>query len=390
MNKLDALILLLAFLEAMQGARVGLLRQFFSLSGFWLGLVIGAAVSPWAVRLAAEASGKLLISFAVILGSALLVSTAGRALGHRLAETTRRIKLETVDKVLGAGFSVAVSLVIVWLLVSIFSGLPAREINRQISGSAIIRQLDETLPPAPAVLSRIARLINPGGFPHVFVGPERQPGPPVESANEEQIRAAVAAARASTVKIEGAGCGGLVNGSGFVAAPGLVITNAHVVAGIRQPTVIDQSGRHRATTVHFDPNTDLAILQVDNLAGQPLRLLDDMVPQGTVGVALGYPGGGPFRANGAGVRGQYNAIGRDIYNRRVVVRSIYELQTSIESGNSGGPVVLPDGRVIGVIFARSESADNTGYALTSDKALQLLRQAQGNAEPVSTGRCVAL
>lgn len=388
MNTLDAAIILLALIEAAQGARIGLLRQFFSLSGFWIGLMIGGIVSPFLVRMADEAAVKLVIAFIVILGAALLVSSAGRALGHHLAGITRRWKLEPVDKIVGAGFSVAVTLVIIWLLVSMFSGLPFRDFNRQMRDSVIIQQLDKSLPPAPAVISRIGRLINPHGFPSVFVGPEPRRAPPVDPASEAQIKAAVRAAGASTVKIEGAGCGGIVNGSGFVAAPGLVMTNAHVIAGISRPTVIDGNGRHRAATVYYNPKKDLAILRAEGLAGPPLTLVEEEMNRDTKAVTLGYPGGGDFRATSASIVGRYEAVGRDIYNRRVVVRSVYELQSFIESGNSGGPVVLPDGRVIGVIFARSESIEQSGYAITSLEARQALR-AQNGSE-VSTGQCVAL
>lgn len=389
MNTIDLLIAAIVVLQAVQGANIGLVRQFFPLSGFWLGLVLGAAISPVFVRLSAQPFSKLLIAFVVIFGVAFLGSTLGRYIGHQVGNLAKRWRLEIPDKILGAAFSIIVTLFIAWLFMSMFSGAPHPELNRQITGSRIMQILDETFPPAPAVISRIARLVNPYGFPNVFTGPEPQPAPPVDAATAAQIESAVRAAKASTVKIESVGCGGLVNGSGFVAGPGLVMTNAHVVAGINRPTILDDNGRHRADTVYFDSNTDLAILRTEELAGQPLALAEKTAPRGTAAVTLGYPGGGPFRANSASVTGQFEAVGRDIYNRRVTARSIYALQTAVESGNSGGPVVLPDGTVIGVIFARSESTENTGYAIISPKAREALARAQESTQPVSTGRCVA-
>lgn len=389
MNILDLLITVVVLLQAAQGANTGLLRQFFSLSGFWLGLVLGAALSPVFVQTSSEPLSRLVITFLAVFGFALLGSTIGKYIGHRLGSLAHRWRLGVADKILGAAFSVFVTLFIVWLFMSMFSGAPHPELNRQLKDSWIMRQLDETLPPAPAVISRIARLINPQGFPHVFTGPEPQPPSPVDPATAAQVEAATRAAGTSTVKIDSVGCGGLVNGSGFVAGEGLVITNAHVVAGINRPTILDNNGRHRAETVYFDPNTDLAVLRTNGLAGPPLPLADKIMPRGTAAVALGYPGGGPFRATPAGVTGQFEAVGRDIYNRRVTARSIYALQTTIESGNSGGPLVLPDGTVIGVIFARSETAQSTGYALISKQAREALSKARSVSKPVSTGRCVS-
>lgn len=390
MNILDLFILLIAVLEAVQGARIGLLRQFFSLTGFWLGLVLGAIISPFLASIINEPSGKLAITFTLIFGLAVLFGILGRLVGHKLARVSgRRQHLQAADNILGAAFSVIVSMFIIWLFVSMFSGSPYREFNRSIRESVIVGKLNVIFPPAPAIISQIARLINPYGFPHVFVGPERNPSPPVDPASASQIESATKAARASTVKIQGIGCGGLVNGSGFIAATDLVITNAHVVAGIERPVVIDDNGWHRANTVYFDSSLDIAILRTTGLTGRALAISGDIALRGTAAVILGYPAGGSFKASSASVSGQYEALGRDIYNQRVVLRSIYELQTSLESGNSGGPLVLPDGTVIGIIFARSEITRDTGYAIIAANAQKALAVAQDNPHAVSTGRCIA-
>lgn len=386
MNLLDIVIILMVLLEVRRGAQIGIVRSFFSLTGFWIGLLLGAALTPYAVKLASDASGKMLLTIACVLSVAFVGSLLGQALAGHLSKLTHRLKLAPVDAALGAVFSAVVSLFIIWLFASVFSGVPFRNINRQIQTSAIIRVLDEKLPPAPTVLARINRLISPYGFPEVFIGREPAPAAPVDPATAAEIAKAVAAAEASTVRIEGAGCGGTVSGSGFVAAPGLIVTNAHVVAGINRPITIDQNGRHRASAVYFDPDLDLAILRADGLAGEPLPLAPESVPRGTAAVALGYPEGGPFRAVPAGVSQQFEARGRDIYSRGITLRTVYELQTMIESGNSGGPVVLTDGTVIGVVFARSQTTDNIGYAITSPDVMEALEQARTAGE-VTTGRC---
>jgi S1-C subfamily serine protease len=196
-------------------------------------------------------------------------------------------------------------------------------------------------------------------------------------------------AAASTVKIVGVGCGGVLEGSGFVAGPGLVVTNAHVVAGIDGPVVEDRGGRHPARTVLFDPDLDLAVLRTSGLAGPALPLETSTVSRGTGGAVLGYPGGGPFRAGPAAVRRSFVAVGRDIYGRRTVPRAVYELEAAVRPGNSGGPVVVPDGRVIGVVFSRSLSQANVGYALVGGDVATRLRTAAARSAAVDTGACAA-
>ena len=139
----------------------------------------------------------------------------------------------------------------------------------------MIRWLDDELPPVPDVAARLGRITDPLGFPRVFAGLEPTPAAPVTGPLPAQVRAAAAAAARSTVRIRGVGCGGVLVGSGWVAAPGLVVTNAHVVAGIADPVVEDADGEHRAVAVVFDPDTDVAILRTSGLDGPPLAVTGD-------------------------------------------------------------------------------------------------------------------
>ena len=182
----------------------------------------------------------------------------------------------------------------------------------------------------------------------------------------------MAADAPSTVKIEGSGCGVIQEGSGFVVAPGLVVTNAHVVAGISRPIVIDQYGDHPATAALYDSRLDIAVLRVPGLRDQPASLLEGsaLVGSGSAAAVLGYPEGGPFKAVPAGVADAFEATGLDIYGNATVTREIYELDAVIQPGNSGGPLIasgdkaagIRDGTVIGVVFARSTTDTSVGYA----------------------------
>jgi S1-C subfamily serine protease len=165
------------------------------------------------------------------------------------------------------------------------------------------------------------------------------------------------------------------------------VTNAHVVAGIRSPQVVDSSGTHGASAVLFDPELDVAVLRVPGLVEPGLHLDDQLVGRGTTGAVLGYPGGGPFTADPAGVMAAFQATGLDIYGRSQTVRMVYELDAVIRPGNSGGPLVDTRGDVLGVVFARSTTNGEVGFALASPAVLSKVQQAQSSASTVSTGPC---
>jgi len=207
--------------------------------------------------------------------------------------------------------------------------------------------------------------------------------------SEAEARRAFEAAAPSTVRVVGTGCGEVLSGSGFVVSGDYVVTNAHVVAGVDAPEVQRQDGTSQpGTTVLFDPRTDLAVLHVEAAPGPPLPLLATDVDRGTGGAALGYPGGGDLTGERAAVRRPIAAVGRDIYSTREVERQVYELQARIEPGDSGGPFVLPDGSVAGVVFAASPTDPSLGYAIASTEVIPDVDRAAGRTRPVSTGGCV--
>jgi S1-C subfamily serine protease len=196
----------------------------------------------------------------------------------------------------------------------------------------------------------------------------------------------IQAAASETLKIRGLGCGGIVFGSGFPVGPGLVLTNAHVVAGTQGTTVLNPSGRGlSARVVLFDPDRDVAILYVPRLALVPLS--QGAAHPGTQGAAIGYPGGGGEQVKPAVVNGQVRAEGRDIYGQNLVVRSIWIMQAEVQPGNSGGPLVDLDGTVVGVIFAASTSQPGQAYALTDAEVQPDIDKAQGRTEAVPIGPC---
>jgi len=205
--------------------------------------------------------------------------------------------------------------------------------------------------------------------------------------DKRQLMRAVQADQHSVVKIEGRGCGGIVEGSGFVAKTGIVLTNAHVVAGVSRPQVVDVNGEYSATVVLFDPNLDLAVLRVDNLKDAPLPIDSNTAPNGTPAAVLGYPGGGDLHIGTARILQSLEAMGRNIYGQGTTTRLVYSVKATVRPGNSGGPLIAKNGNVIGIVFAESTVNDQTGYALAMHAVSAELAQGATRTLAVGTGAC---
>lgn len=389
LNILDLVIIIFALLAVGRGIRLGFFRQIFSLAGFFAGLFLGSIIAPF-VSQAAGPNQVIqgLMTLTLTFGLAIILASLGEAFGKNIRINIRSDRIAVAENMFGAAISVASAVILTWLMASVLMRLPTANVAANINDSKIIAELDERLPPAPSILSRIGQLLSPDGFPTVFTGIEPF-SPSAGEPYEPDVLAAAEKAAISTVRIEGLGCGGAVFGSGFVISDEVIATNAHVVAGISNPIVADQGGRYRAQTIHFDPDTDLALLRVNDHAGPPLQLAADSSSRGTTAAVLGYPNGGGFTANSAVILSRHMAMGRNIYDTSISHRDVYELQTVIKQGNSGGPVVLPDGTVIGMIFGKSAARESRGYAITSMEIINALEEAGSSRTAVSTGRCVS-
>ncbi|HEY1064131.1 MAG TPA: MarP family serine protease [Candidatus Saccharimonadales bacterium] len=383
----DLLIVLLLVSAIFRGREIGFVQQLCSTLGFFGGLVLGAMLQRHTVSLVHGELNRTVVTLLTTLGLAFIFLTIGELVGALLKRKLKMGKANHADNWLGSVLSVVTVLIAVWLSASIIKSLPYYQLHDTVRESRIASTLSDNLPYAPNIIAGIGHLINPNGFPQVFIGGEPTPPEQINLPSTSELRPAVEKARASVVKIIGQGCGGIVDGSGFVAGDDMVITNAHVVAGIKRQFVQDTNGMHSATAVWFDPELDIAILSVSNLAGDPLLIEQDRVARNTAAAVLGYPGGGGFTANPASVLNQFTAVGRDIYGRQTSERSVYEIAADVERGNSGGPLVNVDGAVIGLIFAKSTSHEDIGYALTMDQVAPALNQARAQGKSVSTGAC---
>lgn len=384
---IDIAIVIFAISALYRGREIGFVRQLFSTAGFFGGLFLGAWLQHYTVQWAHSQAGRSLITLATTLGCALIFLSIGEYIGIRLKHRVVFRRINVLDNGFGGLLSVVSLLLTIWLLAAVVGSVPVPALQNQLKASKIVGALDRALPSAPGVISNLGRLIDPNGFPQVFIGGEPTPNRQVSVPPLGDLQAAVNQDRASVVKIEGQGCGGVVEGSGFVVGSNLVATNAHVVAGIRHPYVQDGNGSHGGSVIWFDPDLDFAVMRVSNLAGHSLVVTDKRVGTGTPAAVLGYPGGGGFRAGPAAVSNQFTASGRDIYDRGNTLRDVYELRADIIPGNSGGPLVAKDGTVIGVIFAEATDYPHTGYALTSDQVKSEINQAASQDQPVGTGQC---
>jgi S1-C subfamily serine protease len=384
---IDILIVIFAVSALYRGREIGFIRQLFSTVGFFGGLLLGAWLQPHTITIAHSQAGRSIITLITTLGCALLLFSLGEYVGIRVKHRVQLKRFNVLDNGFGGALSIVSLLLTVWLTAAIIGNLPLPGLQSQLSKSRIVSALNHALPSAPGVISRLGHLIDPNGFPQVFVDGEPAPQKPIALPSLGTLQSAVDKDRASVVKLEGQGCGGIVEGSGFVVGPNLVATNAHVVAGIKHPYVEDDNGTHSGTVIWFDPQLDFAVLRVSNLAGSSLVITNKSVTSGTPAAVLGYPGGGSFTAGPAAVRDEFTASGRDIYGKGNTDRDVYELQATVRPGNSGGPLVAADGTVIGVIFAESTNYPNVGYALTTNQINGIINHAAATNRPVSTGQC---
>jgi S1-C subfamily serine protease len=388
MNLVDLAIILFALGSLARGYTIGLVRQAGSTIGFIIGLFIGSWIGAIIVGHLTTSISKSLVSLAAVLIGGFLFMSVGEALGIRLKQRLVRIEsLDTFDGGLGSVMAVATLLFAIWLGASILVLGPVNGLQQSLRNSRILSALDARLPPATKLLGSLNKLVDPNGFPQVFRGLEPNPNTSGTVPSLGSLNPVVAAARPSVVKVEGTGCGGIVEGSGFVIRSDEIVTNAHVVAGVPSPKVIDANGIHNTRVIWFDPNVDIAVLQVSNLAGKPLVLTSAEQPSNTPGVVLGYPGGGNFDAQPAAVINHFAAYGRNIYGQSSTTRDVYSLHAKVIPGNSGGPLVGTDGTVLGIVFATSTAYNNVGYALTGHQVAGELQTAERSNTTYSTGSC---
>lgn len=393
MNLVDIAIVVALVLASVAGYRRGLTYSVLSL----LGLVVGLAAGSWVAtaipgRLPGLASAeRTILAVAAVLALGFLGSALGGLLGARLRLTTLRTRLGSgLDSWAGVAWGVIGTLAVSWYLGLVFAAGPIPPLSSQIQRSAILRALTRTLPSGPAWIGSLQHLLSAVPFPEVFATLVPPLPGPVALPGDLAAHPAVAKIAGETVKVVSTGCGGLIEGSGFPVATGVVVTNAHVVAGGHAEEV-DVPGRAApmpAQVVYFNPQVDLALLRVPGLT-LPALAFATTASRGEQGAVIGYPGGGREQAVPGAVRGTMDAVGRDIYSQGLVTRRILVLQASVIPGNSGGPFINLDGQVLGIVFAKSVASGDQGYALSASQVEPDIGANVGDSTAVSTQACVS-
>ena len=387
MNLADLIIIILLISMASRGSKIGFTREIFATSGFILSIFLAAIIIPIIIKGIPSPSSRSFWTVILLLVFIFTFLTLGEWLGNQLKQKLVSKSLDRPDQLLGGVLRVFGGIIFIWLVTSTLMRLPYPGFTSEIQQSSIIGLINKNLPAAPKFTTTIGNIIAPNGFPLVFLGNEPLVNKHISLETTSQLNDAVNKDESSVVKIQGLGCGGIVEGSGFVASKGLVVTNAHVVAGIYSPYVLDQTGQHLGSVIYFDPNLDLAIIRTTGLRGEPLKINPNIINSETLGAVMGFPGGGDLEAKTAAITSQIIADGKNIYNQDNISRNIYVIQGDVQPGNSGGPFIDSSGQVDGLIFAKSTVYSDQGYALTMAPIQKALNSVFSSNNSVSTGRC---
>lgn len=386
MNALDLAIIVAIVIAAIGGYRLGFVARALSWAGLAGALVIAIQLIPDLMTALADTAprGRLIAVLAFVVGLGLLGQALGLAVGallhNRLPSVTA---IQRSDRIAGAAVGACGVVILLWLILPALTSAPGWP-ARAAQGSEIASTIQQVAPEPPPSLRELGRMVAEAPYPEVF-GPDEGPadvGTPPAAALPPAVDARV---RAAVVRVEGQACDQIQDGTGFVVRPGIIVTNAHVVAGENKTSVFLPNGDELAArVVRFDPRRDLAILSVDNLGLAPLSLGQGQA--GAVGAVYGHPGGGPLHAAPARIAEEIDARGTDIYRTTPTSRDVFVLAAQLAPGDSGAPLVDQAGRVMGVAFAIDPGRESTAYALTTAELQPTLAGLGGNT--VDTGSCL--
>ncbi|MEU3097235.1 MarP family serine protease [Streptomyces sp. NPDC006967] len=377
MNVLDILLLLAAVWFAVVGYRQGFVVGILSVIGFLGGGLAAVYLLPviWDAMTDDAEVGTTAAVVAVVV--VIVCASVGQALTTHLGNKLRRYiswsPARALDATGGALVNVVAMLLVAWLVGSALAGTTLSALGREVRGSTVLLGVSRVLPDrADTWFADFSSILAQNGFPQVFSPFANEPINDVRPPDQALASSPVAdRAQRSIVKVMGTAesCGKVLEGTGFVFADRRVMTNAHVVGGVDEPTVqIGGEGRkYDAQVVLYDWERDIAVLDVPDMDAPALRFATEDASSGDGAIVAGFPENGAYDVRAARVRGRITANGADIYHRSTVRRDVYSLFANVRQGNSGGPLLSTEGTVYGVVFAKSRDNAETGYALTVDE-----------------------
>lgn len=392
---LDAILVVLLIVALVKGYHRGLWVVLGTMLGTVAGAVGGFYLIPFVSGWVSEPTLRVVV---LVVATFLLIwlgQTIGVAIGRRVRLHVNLPALRRVDRILGAGAAVVVSVMLFGLIALSLNSLAMAPVTKEINRSALLTGIDRIMPEgsqrflaesraAIAGLGVIPEIDTP--VKEVAAEPEATPSATLEVPEEEEQ----AQIQDSVVRLSGFAeqCAQTQNGTGVVVAQDRILTNAHVVAGVAEPIVETQDRQvFPGRVVHIDPARDLAVVAVDG-AQLPVAEHGADLEEGAAALALGFPAGGPYVATPAEVQARGELLISDIYGREDSTVDIYQLNADIEPGNSGGPLVTEDGEVAGLVFARAPGSSTIGYAIAGDEFEQLLGDVQNLDVPVQAGECI--
>lgn len=399
MNVLDILLLAGAVWFAVIGYRQGFVVGILSVIGFLGGGLVAIYLLP--VLWDQMTDGSEVSSTAAVVAVVIVIvcASVGQAftthLGNKLRRHITWSPARALDATGGALVNVVAMLLVAWLIGSALAGTSLPTLGKEVRSSSVLLGVSRVMPPqASTWFTDFSSVLAQNGFPQVFSPFANEPITEVRAPDPALVGSPVAArAQQSIVKVVGTApsCGKVLEGTGFVFSDRRVMTNAHVVGGVDEPTVqIGGQGRlYDAKVVLYDWRRDIAVLDVPDLHVKPLQFAttDNDAETGDSAIVAGFPENGSYDVRSARVRARIDASGPDIYHRGTVRRDVYSLYTTVRQGNSGGPLLTPEGKVYGVVFAKSLDDPDTGYALTADEIRDDITQGRTANQQVDSQGC---
>jgi S1-C subfamily serine protease len=385
---LDLVLLVVLLGYLVTGIRNGFLVTLGGIAGFVAGAVAAFFAIPLVSGWVPDNPWRLIAVIATVVVLIILGQAVGSALGASIRRWSDFPPLRIIDRILGGVVNVVVAALVLSMLAFSVGTLGVPFLSQQLAASQVIRGIDTVTPgPVRTWMAELRTIAVDDGIPTILatVGPVTPAEVPDASVDTPEL----AAAAASVVRITGTAfqCGQNQTGSGFVVAPGRVVTNAHVVAGVDEPVVeVPGGGALPGRVVQLDTDRDIAVIAVDGLQAAPLPLGEELDTGATAAFA-GYPAGGPYRIQPASVQSLSPVLVKNIYGADPQPLEVYSLAADVQQGNSGGPLLDLQGRVTGVVFAKSTANAPVGYALSLAELRPIAESAPGLDDAVSAGQC---
>jgi S1-C subfamily serine protease len=389
-NPIDLVAVALIVIAVLLGIRSGALPQLVGLSGAALGAAAGLVILPLGSGLleGLPATIRAVVVLSLLLGLIGLGEGLGAAVGRNASHALGTGLLGALDRVGGGIVGAGQAVLIIWLTGGILVSGPFPSLTKQAQTSTAVAILDTVLPPPTELVVEFGHLLDNTGLPDVFIGLEQLPAPNIDLPSDALARQIGERAAGSVLRVVADGCQIRSSGTSFVIAPDYLVTNAHVVVGATAIVVQTSQRSFDATAVLVDLSLDIAVLHVSGLNAAVLHFSGNDPIRGDLGATFGYPGGRNAAVAPATVSAAYFATGLDVTGTERVTRKIVELRAHVQPGDSGGPLLLVDGSVGGVVFAESRVDPTVGYALAPLEVEDRITPALTKTAAVSTGPCV--